>query len=192
MSELAIRPMSVAEFLRWEDGTDTRYELVGGFPVAMAPRAEAHRLLATRLVARIDAALATRRPCNAQIEAGIIRSDRADSYFVADVAATCAPNERRRQEIREPILIVEILSPGTERHDRLTKVPVYRNIDSVQEILLIDSESVYAEVLRWEGDRWITALVRGQDAVLRLSSTDFAVPMSELYDGIEIDAAAEP
>ena len=47
-------------------------------------------------------------------------------------------------------MIVEILSPGTERHDRLTKVPVYRNIDSVQEILLIDSESVYAEVLRWE------------------------------------------
>ena len=89
-------------------------------------------------------------------------------------------------------MIVEILSPGTERHDRLTKVPVYRNIDSVQEILLIDSESVYAEVLRWEGDRWITALVRGQDAVLRLSSTDLAVPMSELYDGIEIDAAAEP
>lgn len=192
MSELAIRPMNLAEFLRWEDGTDTRYELVGGFPMAMAPPAEAHRMLATRLAARIDAALATRRPCNAQIEAGIARSDRADSYFVADVAVTCTPNQRRRQEMREPILIVEILSPGTERHDRQTKAPVYRSIDSVQEILLIDSESVYAEVLRREGDRWITALVRGQDAVLRLSSTDLAVPMSELYDGIEIDTDAEP
>ena len=62
MSELAIRPMSVAEFLRWEDGTDTRYELVSGFPVAMTPRAEAHRLLATRLVARIDAAVANGDP----------------------------------------------------------------------------------------------------------------------------------
>lgn len=192
MSELAVRPMSLAEFLRWEDGTDTRYELVGGFPLAMAPPAEAHRMLATRLASRIDAALAGRRPCNAQIEAGIVRLDRADSYFVADIATTCTPYERRRQAIKDPILIVEILSPGTERHDRLTKVPVYRSIDSVEEILLIDSESIYAEVLRRDGDRWITTLVRGRDAVLRLASADSSVPMAELYDGIEIEADAAP
>ena len=188
MSERAIRPMSVAEFLRWEDGTDARYELVGGFPVAMAPPAEAHRILATRLASRIDGALAGGRPCNAQIEAGVMRPDRADSYYIADIAATCTPNERGRQAIKEPILIVEILSPGTERHDRLTKVPVYRGIDSVEEILLIDSESIYAEVLRREGDRWITVLVRGPDAVLGLSCVDLSVAMTELYDGIETAA----
>ena len=188
MSERAIRPMSVAEFLRWEDGTDARYELVGGFPVAMAPPAEAHRILATRLASRIDGALARRRPCNAQIEAGVMRPDRADSYYIADIAATCTPNERGRQAIKEPILIVEILSPGTERHDRLTKVPVYRGIDSVEEILLIDSESIYAEVLRREGDRWITVLVRGPDAVLGLSCVDLSVATTELYDGIETAA----
>ncbi|MGA8381939.1 MAG: Uma2 family endonuclease [Stellaceae bacterium] len=186
MSELAIRPMNVAEFLRWDDGSDTRYELVGGFPLAMAPPAEAHRMLATRLAARIDAALAGRRPCNAQVEAGITRLDRADSYFVADIAATCAQNERGRQAVKDPILIVEILSPGTERHDRLTKMPVYRNIESVEEILLIDSESLYAEVLRRDGDRWITQLVRGPDGVLRLASVDLAVAMAEVYDGIDI------
>lgn len=186
MSELAIRPMNVAEFLRWEDGSGTRYELVGGFPLAMAPPAEAHRMLATRLASRIDAALARRRPCNAQIGAGIIRPDRADLYFVADIAATCARNERGRQAIEDPILIVEILSPGTERHDRLTKVPVYRNIESVEEILLIDFESLYAEVLRRDGERWITALVRGPDAVLRLASVGVAVAMAELYDGIDV------
>ncbi len=87
---------------------------------------------------------------------------------------------------RDPLLIVEILSPGTERHDRLTKVPIYRNIDSVEEILLIDSESLYAEVLRRDGERWITALARGGDAVLRLASVGLAVAMAELYDGIDI------
>jgi hypothetical protein len=44
------------------------YELIDGVPVATAPPAEAHRILAVRLVSRIDAAVATRRPCNAQIE----------------------------------------------------------------------------------------------------------------------------
>ena len=42
MSEAAVKRMTVAEFLRWEDGTDTRYELLGGSPVAMAPPAAAH------------------------------------------------------------------------------------------------------------------------------------------------------
>jgi Uma2 family endonuclease len=37
MAELAIKPMTLEEFLRWDDGTETRYELVGGIPVAMAP-----------------------------------------------------------------------------------------------------------------------------------------------------------
>jgi Uma2 family endonuclease len=90
--------------------------------------------------------------------------------------------------VKDPVLIVEILSPGTERHDRRTKLPVYRDIESVKEILLIDSESIYAEILRREDDRWITELVRGRDAILRLSSVDLQIAMAELYEGIDIDA----
>ena len=54
--------MTLDEFLRWDDGTETHYELIDGFPVAMAPPAEAHRILPVRLVPWIDAALAGRRP----------------------------------------------------------------------------------------------------------------------------------
>ena len=96
MAEPAFRNMTLEEFLRWDDGTDTRYELIDGFLVAMAPPAGARRILAVRLVARIDAGLAGRRPCNAQIEPGVVRPDRADSYYVPDIAVTCEPNEPGR------------------------------------------------------------------------------------------------
>jgi Uma2 family endonuclease len=188
MAEPAIRHMSVDEYLRWEDGTDTRYELLWGVPVAMAPPARAHGVLSVRLGALIDAGLRSRRPCMAQAEAGIVRPDRDDTYYVADLAVTCSPYQRGEQLVKDPVLIVEILSPGTERHDRRTKLPVYRDIESVEEILLIDSESIYAEILRREGDRWITELVRGRDAILRLSSVDVQIAMAELYEGIDIDA----
>ena len=102
MAETAIKPMTLDEFLRWDDGTETHHELVGGFPVAMAPPAEAHRILAMRLGSRIDVALSSRRPCNAQIEAGVILADRADTYFEADIAATCEGNEPGRQAIKDP------------------------------------------------------------------------------------------
>ena len=190
MSELAIRPMSLSEFLRWDDGTDTRWELIDGFPLAMAPPAEAHRILAVRLASRIDAALQSRRPCNAQTEAGVLRPDRADSYYVADIAVTCRANEPGRQAILDPILLVEILSSGTERHDRRTKLPVYRQIDSVQEILLIDADAHYAEVHRRENDRWVVELVRGAGATLFLASVELRLAMSELYEGIAVTSPA--
>ena len=189
MADPAIKPMNLDEFLRWEDGSETHYELIGGFPVAMAPPAEAHRMLAVRLVTRIDAALARRRPCNAQIEAGVIRPDRADLYFEADIAATCEGNEIGRQAIKNPFLVIEILSPSTERHDRRIKLPAYRDIASIGEIVLVASDDRYAELHRRTDNHWLIEIVRGGDAVLKLTSVAIDIPLAELYDGIALDAA---
>ena len=178
--------MTLDEFLRWDDGTDTHYELIGGFAVAMAPPAEAHRILAVRLVSQIDAALARRRPCNAQIEAGVILPDRADAYFVADIAATCARNEVGKQAIEDPFLIVEILSSSTERHDRRTKLPIYRQIASVEEILFIASDGLYAELHRRAGAQWVTEILRGGEARLALISVPVEIPLLNLYEGIAL------
>jgi Uma2 family endonuclease len=192
MSELAIKRMTVAEFLRWEDGTDTRYELLGGSPVAMTPPAIAHGILALRLGARIDAALRSRPPCFGQSEAGIVRPDRDDTCYVADLAVSCSPPERGQQLLQDPLLIVEILSQGTAMYDRQTKVADYRRIPSVEEILLIDSASIFAEVLRREGDRWITEIVRGPQATLSLTSIGLAATMADLYEGIDLPDQAAP
>ncbi|MGA8760233.1 MAG: Uma2 family endonuclease [Stellaceae bacterium] len=189
MAEPATKPMTLDEFLHWDDGTETRYELIGGFPVAMAPPAEAHSILVVRLVTRIESGLSERRPCRAQIEAGVTRADRADTYFVADIATTCAPIEPGRQAIEEPFLIVEILSPGTERHDRRVKLPAYRQIDSVQEVLLIASDAIYAELHRRSGAQWITEILRSGDAVLALASVGIEVRLGDLYEGIALPDA---
>ena len=184
-----MKPMTLDEFLQWDDGTETHYELLGGFPVAMAPPAEAYRMLAVRLVSRIDAALAGRRPCNAQFEAGVIRADRGDTYFVADIAATCEGNEVGRQAIKDPFLIIEILSPSTERHDRRVKLPAYRQIATVQEIVLIASDGFYAEQHRRSGAQWFTEILRGAGARLALTSVGIEIPLGDLYEGIALGDA---
>jgi Uma2 family endonuclease len=188
MAEPAIKRMTLDEFLHWEDGTDTRYELVGGFPVAMAPPARAHGMLCARLAGIIDAAVRSRRPCSAQTEAGIARPDRDDACYIADIAVSCRPYQRGEQLVSDPVLVVEVLSPGTERYDRRTKVPAYCEIASLNEILLIDSEAAYAEILRREGDRWTVALLHGREAILYLTSVELRVSMAELYEGIDIEA----
>jgi Uma2 family endonuclease len=187
MAEPALRRMTLDDFLRWEDGTDTRYELLGGFVVAMAPPAPVHSALAARLTAKIEAALATRRPCLAFAEAGIVRPDRADDFFVADIAVSCTPIVPRAHMVANPILIVEILSPRTELHDRRIKLPAYRAIPSVQEILLVGSYGQYAELHRRSGAQWITELYRAPEETISLASVGTEISMSELYDGITFD-----
>ncbi len=186
MAEPAIRGMTVDEFLRWEDGTDTRYELVGGVVVAMAPPSPAHGFLAARLCIAIGSALRSRPPCMVQIEAGVARPGRDDTYYVADLAVTCNLPPPDEPVIGEPLLIVEVLSPTTASHDRQRKVADYRQIASVQEILLIDSQTVFAEVLRRNGDQWITEIVQGPAATLFLSSVPLRIPMAELYEGVPL------
>jgi Uma2 family endonuclease len=186
MAEAALKGMTVDEFLRWEDGTDTRYQLVDGYIIAMAPPMPAHGRLAARLAGAIDAALRTRLPCFVQSEAGIVRSDRNDICYVADLAVSCVPLRAEDRLIKEPILIVEVLSPSTAAFDRQTKVADYRRISSVQEILLIDSESVFADILRRDGERWITEIVQGPAATLTLGSVPLSIPMAELYEGIPL------
>lgn len=186
MSEPAPRRMTVEEFLSWEDGTDTRYELIGGVVYAMAPPAPAHGRIAARLGGFIDAALRSRPPCFVQSEAGIVRPDHDDTCYIADLAIACQPLRPEDRLMRDPLLIVEILSPSTTAFDRQTKIPDYRRISTVQEILLLDSQSVFAEVLRREGDHWITEIVQGPAATLSLNSVPVTIAMSDLYEGIPL------
>ena len=182
--------MTLYEFLRWEDGTDTRYELIGGFPVAMAPPAEVHGLLAARLARHLENALAGRRPCRASAEAGVLDPERADTFFVADVGVTCAPYARR-QSMQDPILLIEILSPSTEQHDRRIKIPAYQRVASVQEILVVDSDARYAALHRRQGEQWIIQISRGNEGVISLASVGIDIPMSELYEGLVFDDDAD-
>jgi len=178
--------MTVDQFLDWEDGTDTRHELVGGVVAAMAPPAPAHGRLAARLVEAIGGGLRPRRPCAAYSEVGIVRPDRNDTCYVADIAVSCEPLRPQDRLIRDPILIIEVMSPSTVRFDRQTKAADYRRIPSVQEIMLIDSTAMFAEVLRREGEQWISEIIQGPGANLSLRSIPLSLPISELYEGLPL------
>ena len=136
--------------------------------------------------------VAGRPPCRVFSEAGVALPDRNDTFYVADLAVICEPLRPEDRLIRNPVLIVEVLSPSTGAIDRQIKVPDYRRISSVMEILLIDSESAFAEVHRREGDRWITEMMRGLDALLALNSVPLTILLSEIYEGIALPELLTP
>jgi Uma2 family endonuclease len=172
--------MSLAEFLEWDDGTDVRYELIDGHVVAMAPPSPRHSAIAGRLARLIGSAL--KPPCEVYMEAGIVTPGHADTYLQADLAVSCRPLDEHDRNLAEPVLIVEVESPGTVRHDRGVKVDRYRQVPSVQEVLLVSSEERRVQLWRRENARWTVEDVIG-DALLRLESCDLDIPLSELYAG---------
>ena len=116
MAEPAEKRWTVEEFLAWDDGSDRRYELVGGQVVAMAPPSEAHAAIVSNLTIRIGNQL--QPPCRVLGEFGVRLPDREDSFYQFDLAVTCAPADPARRYVAEPELIVEVLSPSTALHDR--------------------------------------------------------------------------
>jgi Uma2 family endonuclease len=187
MAEPARRPWTLDEFLAFDDGTDTRYELFEGQIVAMAPASDVHGALVARLAVRIGAGL--RPPCEVVIEAGILPPERADSWYQADLAVTCA-GLTGQQFISDPVLIVEVLSPSTATTDRDRKLPDYRTIPSLQEILVVSSTEPRIEHFRREPGDWRVHDLRGR-GTLRLETFDLTIDLTELYAGVLIVSEAQ-
>ena len=188
MADAALKHMTVEEFLAWDDGTDRRYELVAGEIVAMAPPQFGHGTFVIHVGGEIRSRL--RPPCRIGSEAGIRLAHRDDMFFQADLAATCIPRQPKESWVPDPVLIVEVLSPSTEEHDRKVKLPEYRELGSVREIVLIDPSRVYCEIHRWQEDgRWLVDLILDQSRSLRLDSVGVEVPLSAVYAEISSPAA---
>jgi Uma2 family endonuclease len=189
MASPALKRMTLAEFLAWDDGTDRRYELLDGVPVMMAPPPEAHGELAAALAAEIHTRL--EQSCRVISEAGIVVPDRADTYYVADLAVTCAPREPGRRMVVDPVLVVEVLSPSTGQVDRWRKVADYRTLPSVQEILVVFSDERRAEVQRRTADGWRVEDLIGK-AEISLNCCDGPIALDVVYRDLLPEKAAEP
>ena len=186
MAEAARKLVTVAEFLRFEGESDRRYQLFGGAIVMMAPPSPTHGALAANVSRLIGNQLL--RPCRTVSEAGITLPWSDMSFYVADVAVTCSPLAGQSW-CPDPVLIVEVLSPSTAAEDRGVKLPAYRRLASVQDILLLTSDRAAIEHYVRRGDRW-ELVDAGPDDVIRLGGLGIELPVGELY--ADLDLAGEP
>lgn len=182
MSDPARKRMTIDEFFAWAEGTDPEscWELVDGEPRAMmTPPLQEHGQVAANLTIALGRRL--RAPCRVLAETGIVRPDRTDLWYQADVAVTCKPFERRKRWTPDPVFVAEILSDSTATHDRGNKLPDYCEIPSMREILLLDTRMRRAQLWRRDGGRWIVEDYVGR-ATVPVACLDLELPLDELYE----------
>jgi Uma2 family endonuclease len=181
MADLADKLWTLEEFLAFDDGSDTSYQLFEGRLVAMNPPLRGHGTLVARLTAMLSGQL--KPPCEVVAEAGIIPVNRRHSWYKADLIVTCTPGNYKDPFIAEPVLVVEVLSPTTSASDFNRKLPDYEKIPSMRDILLVSSMERLARHWRRAPDGWTEHRHR-RSATVRLSGLPVTVAMGDLYDGI--------
>jgi Uma2 family endonuclease len=176
--------MTAADFLSWNPQDSDRWELIDGTPQAMAPASPRHGAIQSEAARLIGNRLAESRPaCRVITEPGIQPKVRANmNVRVPDLAVTCAEWDPNERQLREPLIMVEILSPSNKA-DTWANVWSFVTIPSVREILVLYTAEVRADLLRRQQDgTWPdnpVSLTEG-DAVT-LESIDFTAPLAALY-----------
>jgi Uma2 family endonuclease len=176
--------MTFEEFLEFAEQSALRYEFVNGVVHAMTGASLAHNWVAVRLFSAADAHLQG-APCRV-FPAGTnlrIQSDTDDVEYIPDFMVACDPEGWTDQWVRNPKLVAEVLSPSTQRTDRREKALIYRQVQSIEEYLLLEQSEPKVTVLR-RADEWRPQIYTGTDAVLELRSIGLSVPLAQIYAGI--------
>jgi Uma2 family endonuclease len=141
MARALDRHLTIEDWLAYAGEPDERYELVDGRLVAMNPPKTWHGGIANEIGRVCSEALRERFPCRALQGAGLeIRRKPKAKGYIPDIVVTCEPLDENRATVQEPRLVIEVLSPSTDRFDQTDKLEDYKGLPSVEEIWLVMSE----------------------------------------------------
>ena len=183
--------MTPEEYLEWEAQQEFRHEYVEGKILAMTGASLPHIDITLSFYRALYSHL-RQRGCRAYVSDAKVKDSKNNRYFYPDLVISCNPDDfKSRQFIENPSVIIEVLSPSTRGYDRDDKLKYYRQFSSLQEYVLVDSESVSVEIYqRGEGRMWLYSVFSlGED--FTLSSIEFNCAVDVLYKDVSFETESE-
>jgi Uma2 family endonuclease len=178
---LALKPMTADVYLAWLDEQPTwRYELVNGQVVAMNPQRLAHIKVKVTIVRVLQDALKG-KPCHALGDGMCVRIDDR-TVFEPDALVYCGEELSGDTTVMTtPVVVVEVLSPGTKTVDTTKKLEGYFKLVSVRHYLIVDPDA--ATVVHHARDATgaiATSVLEGGELVLTAVSA--SIPVSHFFE----------
>lgn len=171
--------ISVAEYLAGERDSAVRHEYVEGEVYAMAGASDRHNRIALNIASRLNDHVAD-GVCEAFMSDMKIKVS-AEVFYYPDVVVTCDAPGGDAYFRCEPRLIIEVISPSTERIDRPEKMLAYKSVPSLKEYVLVMQDEMRVEVYRRKDTEWEVLTFSEAEEQLRLTSVDLALSVSEIY-----------
>lgn len=166
------------QYLLYESEQQIRHELVDGYLYAMTGASDRHEEIALNLAATLQVHL---RGTNCRTYKGDLKIRVADDFYYPDIFVRC--NEQRNDPYfkTDPVLIVEVLSPSTQRYDKGDKRMAYFKLESLQEYILIAQDKMQVEIYRRDNQHAARILDQA-DSVLKLESVGLTLTLADLYE----------
>jgi Uma2 family endonuclease len=181
--------MSPEAYLKAEQDSLIKHEYRQGLVYAMAGASNAHVLVAGNLFAMLRNHVRG-SGCRAYISDTKVQIDSVKTYYYPDVAISCDQRDREFKDfLRHPCLIVEVLSDTTEAFDRGDKFNDYRNLESLQEYVLVSQTRKRIECFRRNAEgQWVLYPYSESDE-MHLTSVDFRCAIADVYEDVDFPVA---
>jgi Uma2 family endonuclease len=178
--------MTVAEFLAWASAqTEGRYELVRGKVIRMAPERARHAIIKGAVFRALgDAVKRAGLPCAVFPDGMTVVIDDAHARE-PDATVQCGAAVDLESMIRDaPLIVVEVVSPSTERTDTEVKVAEYFSVPSIRHYLIVDpATKVVIHHTRSEGGNIPRRVIAGGE--IELTPPGLTVPVADMLPEIE-------
>lgn len=188
MNHALRKPMTLDEFLAWEDQQEHKWEFDGFAPVAMVGGTFEHTVIGGNIYAVLRDRLRG-SPCrvvNNELKIRVAGRIRYPDAFVI-----CTPVPRGTKVISEPVVVFEVLSESTRRTDQFLKNQEYRDTPSIQRYVILEQDRIAATVWTRAGDDWVGRILLA-DATLAMPEIGVELPLAEFYDGVELPPPEPP
>ena len=169
--------MTLTEFLAWEERQEMRYEFDGIQPVAMTGGTVQHEVIGDTLRGLLRAALRG-KPCRSLGPTMKIQTN--DRIRYPDAFVYCMPVAANETVIRAPVVVFEVLSPGTSRIDRIEKLRDYQATASIRRYVILEQSSMAAMVFTRQGESWNAQALTGIDT-LHMPEIEVDLPLADIY-----------
>jgi Uma2 family endonuclease len=182
MSVAVRQPMSVAEFLAWEERQELRWEFDGFQPVAMTGGTAAHEAIGGNIRTSLQNRLGAGR---CRVYGPTLKIEVAGRIRYPDAFVVCMPVPPRSTVIRDPVVVFEVLSESTSRADRIEKLREYGGTPSIQRYVILEQDAIAATVFVRKGTDLVVETLTATET-LRMPEIDVEVPLAEFYAGIDL------
>jgi Uma2 family endonuclease len=190
MSARVLSYISPVEYLRLERQSEYKSEYLNGEIFAMTGASRKHNLIGINSSSSLHQQLKGR---HCEVYGGEMRVKVRSSglYTYPDVVVVCGEPEFEDDEfdtLLNPTVLIEILSPSTERYDRIAKTSYYRTIESLAEHLLLAQDEIRVEqYVRQADGRWLLFEYSSLESVVELRSIGCSLALRDVYHKIEIE-----
>ena len=182
---------TVEEYFTLDQRSEEKLEYYNGKIIPMSGGTTTHSKISLRIGA-VLLLLLDDQPYEVYSSDVKIQLPQYNRFVYADASVVSGKPEHyegRRDTIVNPLLVVEVLSPSTEKHDRNSKFTMYRTLPSLQEYVLIEQGRPFVTTFfRNDAGHWEDTDVSTLDQSVRLRSVDSEVPLAQLYKNIDFDA----